>query len=121
FQRQGEWQGPFLMETAAAPDLELFGPFLDLVPAESGRAAVATVLQSRYPFLVTWFGTPPPGAKEALTKKFGMVYDNPDFLFTPLRLPFGGKGESGWILENRDGRVSKRDGAFIYSTELVRG
>jgi len=120
FQREGEWQGPFLMETAAAPDLELFGPFLALVPAESGRAAVATVLQSRYPFLVTWFGSPPPGAKEALTKKFGMVYDNPDFLFTPLRLPFGGKGESGWILETRDGQVSKRDGAFIYSAELVR-
>jgi len=120
FQRQGEWQGPFLMETAAAPDLELFGPFLALVPAESGRAAVATVLQSRYPFLVTWFGSAPPGAKEALTKKFGMVYDNPDFLFTPLRLPFGGKGESGWILETRDGQVSKRDGAFIYSAELVR-
>ena len=120
FQREGEWQGPFLMETAAAPDLELFGPFLALVPAESGRAAVATVLQSRYPFLVTWFGSAPPGAKEALTKKFGMVYDNPDFLFTPLRLPFGGKGESGWILETRDGQVSKRDGAFIYSAELVR-
>src|SRR5208337_1377079 len=121
FQREGEWQGPFLMETAAAPDLELFGPFLALVPAESGRAAVATVLQSRYPFLVTWFGSPPPGAKEAFTKKFGMVYDNPDFLFTPLRLPFGGKGESGWILETQDGQVSKRDGAFIYSAELVRG
>ncbi|MFZ0051453.1 MAG: aldehyde dehydrogenase family protein [Desulfobaccales bacterium] len=121
FQREGEWQGPFLMETAAAPDLELFGPFLALVPAESGRAAVATVLQSRYPFLVTWFGSPPPGAKEAFTKKFGMVYDNPDFLFTPLRLPFGGKGESGWILETRDGQASKRDGAFMYSAELVRG
>ena len=121
FQREGEWQGPFLMETATAPDLELFGPFLALVPAESGRAAVATVLQSRYPFLVTWFGSPPPGAKEAFIKKFGMVYDNPDFLFTPLRLPFGGKGESGWILETRDGQVSKRDGAFIYSAELVRG
>ncbi len=120
FQREGEWQGPFLMETAAAPDLELFGPFLALVPAESDRAAVATVLQSRYPFLVTWFGSPPPGAKEAFTKKFGMVYDNPDFLFAPMRLPFGGKGESGWILENRDGQVSKRDGAFIYSAELVR-
>ncbi len=120
FQRQGEWQGPFLMEAAAAPDLELFGPFLALVPAESGRAAVATVLQSRYPFQVTWFGSPPPGAKEALTKEFGVVYDNPDFLFAPMRLPFGGKGESGWILENRNGRLSKRDGAFIYSAELVR-
>ncbi|MDD5642642.1 MAG: hypothetical protein PHX53_13395, partial [Syntrophales bacterium] len=78
------------------------------------------VLRSRYPFLVSWFGTAPPGAKEAFTKTFGMVYDNPDFLFTPLRLPFGGRGESGWILENRNGRMSKRDGAFIYSTELVK-
>jgi hypothetical protein len=37
-----------------------------------------------------------------------------------LRLPFGGKGASGWIIENRDGQLSKRDGAFIYSAELVR-
>ncbi|HEY9073622.1 MAG TPA: aldehyde dehydrogenase family protein, partial [Desulfobaccales bacterium] len=105
YQRNEEWQGPFLMETSEAPDVELFGPFLALISAESDAAAVATVLKSRYPFLVTWFGTAPPEAKEALVEKFGMVYDNPDFLFTPLRLPFGGKGESGWILENRDGRV----------------
>jgi len=121
YRREGEWQGPFLVETAEPPDVELFGPLLTLIPTGSNRAAVATVLQSRYPFLVSWFGTPPPGAKEALTKTFGMVYDNPDFLFTPLRLPFGGKGPSGWIIENRHGRLSKRDGAFIYSAELVRG
>jgi acyl-CoA reductase-like NAD-dependent aldehyde dehydrogenase len=118
--RDGEWQGPFLVETPDPPDVELFGPFLALVRAESDAAAVETVLKSRYPFLVSFFGTPPPGAKEAIMKKFGMVYDNPDFLFTPLRLPFGGKGESGWILENRDGTITKRDGAFNYSAELVR-
>ncbi len=117
---EGIWQGPFLVETTEPPDVELFGPLLTLIRTENGTAAVETVLQSRYPFLVTWFGTPPPGAKEALTEKFGMVYDNPDFLFTPLRLPFGGKGPSGWIIENRDGQMSKRDGAFIYSAELVR-
>jgi len=117
---EGIWQGPFLVETTEPPDVELFGPLLTLIRTENGAAAVETVLQSRYPFLVTWFGTPPPGAKEALTEKFGMVYDNPDFLFTPLRLPFGGKGPSGWIIENRDGQLRKRDGAFIYSAELVR-
>jgi acyl-CoA reductase-like NAD-dependent aldehyde dehydrogenase len=121
YHREGEWQGPFLMETNEAPDVELFGPFLALIPVESGAAALATVLKSRYPFLVSWFGTPPPDAKEALVKKFGMVYDNPDFLFTPLRLPFGGKGASGWIIENHGGQLSQRDGAFIYSAELVRG
>jgi len=96
--RNGEWQGPFVVETPEAPDLELFGPFL-----------------------VAWFGTPPPGAKDALTEKFGMTYDNPEFIFTPMRLPFGGKGASGWIIEHQDGKLIKRDGAFIYSAELVRG
>ena len=119
--RDGEWQGPFLVETLAPPDTEMFGPFLALVKVESDEAAVAQVLPSRYPFLVAWFGSPPPGAQEALTEKFGMTYDNPKFIFTPLRLPFGGKGESGWIIENHRGRLTKRDGAFIYSAELVRG
>ena len=27
---------------------------------------------------------------------------------TPLRLPFGGKGPSGWIIENRDGRTDQK-------------
>ncbi len=118
--RDGEWQGPFLLETFDPPDTEMFGPFLALVPVASDAAAVAQVLPSRYPFLVAWFGTPPPGAQEALTKKFGMTYDNPEFVFTPLRLRFGGKGESGWIIENRDGKLIKREGAFIYSAELVK-
>lgn len=119
--REGEWQGPFLVETEEPPDLELFGPFLALTPVAADADAVARVLASRYPFLVAYFGSPPPGAKEALTKNFGMVYENPDFLFTPLRLPFGGKGESGWILEHHGGKMIKRDGAFNYSAELVRG
>jgi hypothetical protein len=58
---------------------------------------------------------------EALAGKFGMAYDNPDFLLTPLRLPFGGRGESGWIIENLEGQMTKREGAFIYSAKLVRG
>jgi acyl-CoA reductase-like NAD-dependent aldehyde dehydrogenase len=119
--RDGEWQGPFLLETADPPDTEMFGPFLALVPVEADTVAVDRALKSRYPFLVAWFGTPPPGAQDALTEKFGMTYDNPEFIFTPLRLPFGGKGDSGWIIENRDGKLIKRDGAFIYSAELVRG
>ncbi len=119
--RDGQWQGPFLLETPEPPDTEMFGPFLALVPVESDQAAVARVLPSRYPFLVAWFGTPPPGANDALIKKFGMTYDNPDFIFTPLRLPFGGQGASGWIIENHNGHLTKRDGAFIYSAELVRG
>jgi len=48
-----------------------------------------------------------------------MVHDNPDFYFTPLRLPFGGKKDSGWILERQGDQWIERDGAFIYSQELV--
>ncbi len=120
YQRNGVWQGPFLMETSEAPDLELFGPFLALCPVTSDAEAMARVLASRYPMLVSFFGTPPAGAKEQLLQTFGMVYDNPEFLFTPLRLPFGGRGESGWILEHKNGELIRRDGAFIYSAELVR-
>ncbi len=118
--RDGEWQGPFLVEVPDPPDLELFGPFLALVPVQSDEEALSRVLRSRYPFLAVWFGTPPPGGKEQLLDTFGMTHDNPDFLFTPLRLPFGGKGESGWIIENSGGTLTKRDGAFLYSAELVR-
>ncbi|MCL4502508.1 MAG: aldehyde dehydrogenase [Deltaproteobacteria bacterium] len=120
YRREGEWQGPFLLEADEPPDVELFGPFLVLIKTESDTDAVNEVLKSRYPFLVTWFGSAPSGAKAALTETFGMVYDNPDFLMTPLRLPFGGKGESGWIIENRDGVLLRRDGAFSYSAELVQ-
>jgi acyl-CoA reductase-like NAD-dependent aldehyde dehydrogenase len=118
--REGEWQGPFLLEVAEPPDLELFGPFLALAPVKDDAEAVSLVRESRYPFLVAWFGTPPPGGHQTLVDTFGMTYDNPDFLFTPLRLPFGGKGASGWIIENRGGHFTKRDGAFLYSAELVR-
>ena len=44
----------------------------------------------------------------------------PDFLFTPLRLPFGGKKDSGWILERDGDRWIERDGAFQYTKELVK-
>jgi acyl-CoA reductase-like NAD-dependent aldehyde dehydrogenase len=119
--RDGQWQGPFLLETPEPPDLELFGPFLALTPVDTDEDALNRVLTTRYPFLVSFFGTPPPGAREALTATFGMTYDNPDFLLTPMRLPFGGKGASGWIIEWQDGKMIKRDGAFIYAAELVRG
>lgn len=120
YQRNGVWQGPFLVETPEPPDVELFGPFLALTPVASDQEAVQRVLQSRYPMLVAFFGAPPPGAPEQLRQTFGMVYDNPEFLFTPLRLPFGGRGESGWVLENLNGDLRRRDGALIYSRELVR-
>jgi hypothetical protein len=57
---------------------------------------------------------------DLLQQTFGMMYLNPDFTFTPLRLPFGGKKDSGWIVEKHGSSMRRRDGAFIYSAELVR-
>jgi len=37
-----------------------------------------------------------------------------------LRASFGGRKESGWIIERRDGLRVTRDGPFDYSRELVR-
>lgn len=118
----GEWVYPLVLESEPGPipDLEPFGPLLVLQPFSDPSSAVEQLVGTRYGFLLAFFGTPPAGARERFHAHFGMVHEHPDFFFTPMRLPFGGKKESGWILErNREG-WSERDGAFIYSRELVR-
>lgn len=117
----GEWLHPFVLETEEAiPDLELFGPVLVLRPFRRAEDAVRELIQTRYGFLLAFFGSPPEGANSLFREHFGMVFDNPDFLFMPLRMPFGGRKASGWILERRAGLWIERDGAFIYSRELAR-
>jgi acyl-CoA reductase-like NAD-dependent aldehyde dehydrogenase len=111
---------PIICEAADVPDLEMFGPFLALIKVRDSAEGIRRAVQTRYPFAASLFGTAPPDLVALLHQTFGMVYLNPDFTFTPLRLPFGGKGESGWILELRRGRWQRREGAFIYSAELVR-
>ena len=117
----GEMISPLVLETDndAIPDLELFGPFLLLKPFDDPERAVSELVQTRYGFLLAFFGSPSDRIKARFNAHFGMVHDNPDFTFTPLRLPFGGKGDSGWILERRGGDWIERDGAFLYSRELV--
>jgi acyl-CoA reductase-like NAD-dependent aldehyde dehydrogenase len=116
----GEWVYPLVLEMKEIPDLELFGPFLALKPFENTDKALEELTASRYGFLVAYFGTPSAESVSAFHDHFGMVYGNPDFTFTPLRIPFGGKKRSGWIMENRNGRLVEREGAFIYSKELCR-
>ncbi len=118
----GEIVYPLVLETESAsiPDLELFGPFLLLKPFEDLYQATSELLQTRYGFLLAFFGLPPEAIKKKFYTYFGMVHDNPDFTFTPLRLPFGGKNASGWIIERRGDDWIERDGAFQYSRELVR-
>ncbi len=116
----GEYIRPIICEVAAVPDLEMFGPFLALIKVKDVTEAVTRAVRTRYPFAVSLFGSAPLDHLDLLRQAFGMVYLNPDFTFTPLRLPFGGKKDSGWILEKKAGRLLRRDGAFLYSAELVQ-
>jgi acyl-CoA reductase-like NAD-dependent aldehyde dehydrogenase len=119
---EGEVVYPLVLEMdeGRIPDLELFGPFLLLKPFEDERAMVQELIQTKYGFLLAFFGSAWGETKTIFKKHFGMVHDNPDFTFTPLRLPFGGKKESGWILERQGHGWIERDGAFLYSKELVK-
>lgn len=114
------WVYPMIVEMEEIPDLELFGPFLALKPFDDAEGAVREVIRTRYGFLLAYFGTPPEGAEKLFSENFGMVYPNPDFEFTPLRRPFGGRKESGWILERCGAEWVERDGGFLYSRELVK-
>jgi 5-carboxymethyl-2-hydroxymuconic-semialdehyde dehydrogenase len=107
------------MEEGDVPDLELFGPFLLLKPFDDHQAVVQELIQTRYGFLLAFFGSPSEEARRLFHQHFGMVHDNPEFYFTPLRLPFGGKKASGWIIERQGDKWIERDGAFVYSKELV--
>jgi len=97
----GETVFPLVLETEATaiPDLELFGPFLLLKPFDDPDEAAMELVQTRYGFLLSFFGSVSEKITALFYSHFGMVHDNPDFTFTPLRLPFGGKKASGWILE----------------------
>jgi len=112
---------PLVLETQNThiPDLELFGPFLVLKPFDDPDEAASELVQTRYGFLLAFFGSSPESINALFHANFGMVHDNPNFTFTPLRLPFGGKNESGWILERKGNDYIERDGAFLYSKELV--
>ncbi len=117
----GETVFPLVLETENIdiPDLELFGPFLLLKPFDDPDEAAMELVKTRYGFLLSFFGSPAEKIKALFYSHFGMVHDNPDFTFTPLRLPFGGKKASGWILERKGNDWIERDGAFIYSKELA--
>jgi acyl-CoA reductase-like NAD-dependent aldehyde dehydrogenase len=118
----GETVHPFVLEMdeGEIPDLELFGPFLVLKSFEDADAVVLELTRSRYGFLVAFFGSLRAESRDLLHGHFGMVHDNPAFHFTPMRLPFGGRKSSGWILERCGDQWVERDGAFVYSKELIR-
>jgi acyl-CoA reductase-like NAD-dependent aldehyde dehydrogenase len=102
------------------PDLELFGPFLLLKAFDDPDRAVHELMATRYGFLLSFFGSATKDYLRLFGETYGMVYDNPSDFLPALRAPFGGKKESGWIIERLDGRWTTREGGFHYSRELVR-
>ena len=119
---EGERVRPLILEAKnqEIPDLEMFGPFLVLQPFDDHSSVVRHLIRTRYGFLLAFFGTPSSEDREQFHAHFGMVHDNPNFFFTPLRLPFGGKKQSGWILERNGDSWLERDGAFLYGKELIK-
>lgn len=120
---EGETVHPFILEADSdwtIPDLELFGPFLLLKPFDDPDLTVRELIATRYGFLLSFFGSPSQETVKLFHENFGMVHNNPDFFFSPLRIPFGGKKESGWIIERNGKGWTSRDGRFDYTRELVR-
>ena len=114
---------PLILEAESGwpvPDLQLFGPFLLLKPFDDPKRAAEEIVRTRYGFQLYYFGSAPEEVVQLFHEHFGMVFDNPNFLFAPLRTSFGGKKDSGWIIERRKQGWITRDGRFHYSRELVR-
>ncbi len=119
----GETVYPLIFEADRdwpVPDLQLFGPFIVIKPFRDQQTAVRELIRTRYGFQLYFFGSASQEAVRLFNENFGMVFDNPKFLFAPLRTSFGGKKESGWIIERSKAGWTTRDGRFHYSVELVR-
>ncbi len=117
----GEWIPPTVVLTKEPiPDLELFGPYLAVKPFDSREEALKEVCSTRYGHIVYVFGHVEPGEKRFLEENYGMVKYEMKSLFLPLRGPYGGKKDAGWVLEKREEGYIKRDGAIIYAEEMVQ-
>ena len=117
---EGEWIYPTVVLAEYIPDLESFGPFLAVKPVESDEEAVKEACDTRYGHIAYVFGDYEP-FKGLFEESFGMVHYNPNFVFLPLRGPYGGKKDAGWVLERlSDGSIKKKDGAIIYCQEMTK-
>ena len=117
---KGEFIPPIVILTDEIPDLEMFGPFLAVKRYRSKDEIIKDALKTKYPFIIYVFGSLSEFESSKIKETYGMYHFNPDFLFLPLRGPFGGKKESGWILEKKNNHIIKRDGAIIYSVEFTK-
>ncbi|BAT71882.1 aldehyde dehydrogenase [Thermosulfidibacter takaii ABI70S6] len=117
---EGEWITPIVILAEEIPDLELFGPLLAVQFVETEDEAFDRALDTRFRHIVYIFGDISERNRKRILDGFGMVHFNPEFTFLPLRGPYGGKMDAGWVLEKVDGEVVKKDGPIIYCVEMTR-
>ena len=117
---EGEWIFPTVVLAREIPDIEVFGPFLAVKAMGSDRAMVEEAVRTGYPLIAYAFGPPPLGSKGRLEALYGRVYWDPEFLYLSPRDPFGGRRDSGWVLEKRGAMIIRKGGPIVYVEELTR-
>ncbi len=116
---EGEWLYPTVLLVKDVPDIEVFGPLLVIKVEASASAILKEATKTRYPLIAYAFGEC-AGGKRTLERLYGSVYWAPQFLYLDPRDPFGGRRDSGWVLERFGARIFRREGPLVYPLELTR-
>ena len=117
---KGEWIEPTIVIAKSIPDTEVFGPFVAIKVVGIDDAIVMDAASTRFPLIAYAFGKPPLGGKGRLEATYGRIYWDPDFTYLKVREPFGGRRESGWVLEKKRYCLKRRGGALNFVQELTR-
>jgi acyl-CoA reductase-like NAD-dependent aldehyde dehydrogenase len=117
---EDEWLFPTVVLTRYIPDIEVSGPFLAIKAETSPSVILREAMKTMYPLIAYAFGEY-TGGKKALERFYGSVYWDPKFLYLNPRDPFGGRRDSGWVLERRDSKIMRRGGPLVYPLELTQG
>ena len=117
---ENQWIQPTVVLARSIPDIEVFGPFVAIKTFPSDNAIVMEAAGTRYPLIAYAFGKPPLGGKGRLEATYGSVYWDPRFTYLKVREPFGGRRESGWVLEKHRYCLKRRGGALNFVKELTR-
>jgi len=109
---------PTVVELEYIPDLEAFGPFLGVIKFREIESAINYSLSTRFRHIIYLFGSIPEALLAKVREGYGMVYHNEFVRYLPVRMPYGGKLDAGWVLERKSSGFFKKDGPIVYSEEL---
>lgn len=101
---------------------ETFGPVVPIQVVENTEEAVSLATNSRYGLTASLFGGGPE-VYEALAAAHGRVYRDESWLEFHRRVlhaPYGGRKQSGWVWEWREGRLTRREGVRTNALEFSR-